>query len=425
MIQATLSSVPRPQRLLVLGLLLFCLVQALAAPVANPTVTAEQGTSVTRRSSALAPEKLAQMDAAIQRGVDEKSFPGGVLWLEHGTNRHHRSYGERAVVPQREPMTEDTIFDAASLTKIMATAPAIMRLWERGKVKLDEPVVTYLPEFAAKGKENITLRHLLTHTSGLVAGLSRSPDWRGYEKAIALACEETPTDPPGTIFRYSDINFVVLGEVVGRVSGKKLNEFAAEEIFSPLQMVDTGYLPPASKLDRIAPTEQLGNKVLRGVVHDPTAQRMGGVAGHAGVFSTASDLARMARMFLQEGVLDGVQVFKPNTIRVMTSVQSPPEVLARRGLGWDIDSDYSRPRGSIFPLGSYGHTGFTGVCIWIDPFSNTFWLFMSNRVHPTRAGNVLPLQRTLANLAAEAVQDFDFGSVPGALTPRPAHASGK
>jgi CubicO group peptidase (beta-lactamase class C family) len=209
---------------------------------------------------------------------------------------------------------------------------------------------------------------------------------------------------------------------VQRVSHAKLNEFAAREIFQPLRMVDTGYLPPRSKLPRIAPTEKVGDEVLRGIVHDPTARRMGGVAGHAGVFTTTADVARFSRMLLNEGELDGVRLFKPNTVRLMTSVQSPPGVEARRGLGWDIDSDYSRPRGSIFPLGSYGHTGFTGVCLWIDPFSKSFWMLFANRVHPDRSGNILPLQRTLANLSAQAITDFDFDHVPGALAPRTTHA---
>lgn len=367
---------------------------------------------------ALDPARLAEMDAAINKAIAEKDMPGGVLWLEHGTNQYHKAYGKRALVPQTEEMTEDTIFDAASMTKVLATTPAIMLLWERGKLKLDEPVMTYLPEFQAHGKAGITLRHLLTHTSGLKPGLSRDSDWSGYEKAISLACAETPTHPPGTFFRYSDINFIVLGEVVQRVSGQKLNEFVAHEIFEPLAMVDTGYLPPASKLSRIAPTERVGGVVLRGEVHDPTAQRMGGVAGHAGVFTTTRDVARFSRLFLNQGQLDGFRLFKPETVRLMTSVQSPPEVAARRGLGWDIDSDYSRPRGSLFPRGSYGHTGFTGVCLWIDPFSESFWMLFTNRVHPDRSGNVLPLQRTLANLAAEAITDFDFQNVPGALPPR-------
>ena len=165
--------------------------------------------------------------------------------------------------------------------------------------------------------------------------------------------------------------------------------------------------------------------MLRGKVHDPTAQRMGGVAGHAGVFTTAADMARFARMFLQEGQLDGVRVLKPETIRLMTTVQSSPVVSTRRGLGWDIDSEYSRPRGNVFPVGSYGHTGFTGVCLWVDPFSDSFWMFLCNRVHPDRSGNIMPLQRNLATLAAEAITDFDFARVPGALLPRPTNAPAK
>lgn len=377
------------------------------------------------RTQAEAPfraDKLSAMDAAVQEAISEKNLPGGVLWVEHGTNRYHKAYGQRALVPEPEPMTEDTIFDAASLTKVLATTPCVMLLLEKDKIRLDEPVVTYLPAFEAHDKGGITLRHLLTHTSGLHPGLGRNPDWSGYNKAIELACAEKPTDPPGRIFRYSDINFIVLGEVVQRVTGRRLNEVAAKEVFQPLRMNETGYLPPASLVPRIAPTEKVGNKVLRGTVHDPTAQRMGGVAGHAGVFTTASDVARYLRMLLNEGELDGVHFLKPETVKLMTSVQSPEAVPARRGLGWDIDSDYSRPRGSVFPLGSYGHTGFTGTCFWIDPFSKTFWAFLANRVHPDRSGNIGPLQRTLATLSAEAVTDFDFNHVPGALEPRPTHA---
>jgi CubicO group peptidase (beta-lactamase class C family) len=381
-------------------------------------VCADEAAVNSHARAALDPDKLAEMDSAINEGIAEGHLPGGVLWLEHETNSYHKAFGKRALIPRSEPMTEDTIFDAASLTKVLATTPSIMLLWERGKLAFDAPVTNYIPEFAARGKDHITLRHLLTHTSGLNAGLTRRSGWTDYDGAIAAACEERPTNPPGTLFRYSDVNFIILAEVVRRVSGSKINDFAAREIFRPLHMEDTGYLPPASKLDRIAPTERIGNDVLRGKVHDPTAQRMGGVAGHAGVFTTTADVARYARLLLNEGELDGIRLFKPGTVKLMTGVQSPPEVKARRGFGWDIDSDYSRPRGSLFPLGSYGHTGFTGVCLWIDPFSRTFWMFFANRVHPDRSGNVLPLQRKLANLSAEAVTDYDFRHVPGALPAR-------
>ncbi|HYV27072.1 MAG TPA: serine hydrolase domain-containing protein, partial [Candidatus Eisenbacteria bacterium] len=358
---------------------------------------------------------LDKMDAEITHAIAEGKLPGAVLWVEHDDSHYTKAFGERALVPQSETMTKDTIFDVASLTKVLATAPSVMLLLERGKLKLDERVQTYLPEFKGHGKDAITLRHLLTHTSGLRAGLGASPPWSGYEKAIELACAEIVTNAPGTFFRYSDINFIVLGEVVRRVSGSKLDEFAAREIFQPLKMTDTGFLPPASMLGRIAPTEKAGAEILRGKVHDPTARRMGGVAGHAGLFSTAADLARFAHMMLHRGELEGTRILKPETVKLMTSVQSPEAVPARRGLGWDIDSAYSRPRGEVFPLGSFGHTGFTGACFWIDPFSETFVIFLSNRVHPDGKGNVLPLYGKLGTLAAEAVTDFDFAFVPGAL----------
>jgi CubicO group peptidase (beta-lactamase class C family) len=291
-----------------------------------------------------------------------------------------------------------------------------MVLYERGKVTLDATVASYLPEFQRGGNNTVTLRHLLTHTSGYNRTLRHGPDWSDPGQAIELLGGEPPPQPPGTVFLYSDLNFIILGEVVQRVSGKKLQEFVAREVYEPLRMTDTGYLPPRAKLARVAPTERLGNEVLRGKVHDPKAQCLSGVAGHAGIFTTAADLARFARMLLHGGELDGVRLFQPATVKLMTRVQTPPSVKARRGLGWDLDSEYSRPRGQVFPIGSYGHTGFTGVSVWIDPFSETFWILLSNRVHPDQSGNIYPLQRTLGTLAAEAILDFDFRHVPGTLS---------
>ena len=360
-------------------------------------------------------EKLAEIDASIQKSIQEKNTPGAVLWIEREGVAYHRAYGLRAAVPKPETATEDTIYDAASLTKVVATTPCIMLLIERGRIDLDAPAVTYLPEFKGHGKERITIRHLLTHTSGLRPGLGGSPPWSGMDQAIQLACAQELLNPPGTHFRYSDINFIVLGEIVRRVSGQSLNEFAHAEIFAPLKMLDTGFLPERELIPRIAPTERVDSTMLRGRVHDPTSRRMGGVAGHAGVFTTASDLARYARMHLNQGFLEGVRIFKPETVRLMTTVQSPSGLADRRGLGWDIDSGYSRPRGKVFPRGSFGHTGWTGTCLWIDPFSGTFWIFLSNRVHPNGEGNVLPLEAALGTLVAESVADFNFIYVPGAL----------
>jgi uncharacterized protein YbbC (DUF1343 family)/CubicO group peptidase (beta-lactamase class C family) len=356
------------------------------------------------------PDKLQEMDAAINQAIAGEKCPGGVLWVEHKGASYHKAYGHRALVPAIEPMTEDTIFDAASLTKVVACTPAMMLLIERGKVKLDDTVQTYIPEFKGGGKETITVRQLMTHISGLRGDIETKSDWKGQQTAIQKACEEKLQTPPGEAFRYSDINFFLLGEIVQRVSGMPLEKFVEREVYKPLRMKDTGYLPLKSKLKRIAPTEVLNGTPWRGTVHDPTARHMGGVAGHAGLFFTAADLARYARMLLNEGTLNGVRIFKPETVRLMTSVQTPENVSARRGLGWDIGSGYSGPRGKLFPFGSYGHTGWTGTSIWIDPASQTFVIFLSNRNHPSESGNVGALRAQLGTLAAEAVQDFDFAA---------------
>ena len=362
-------------------------------------------------------DKLAAMDAAIETAIASNKCPGGVLWLERNGTAYHKAYGNRALVPKREAMTEDTIFDMASLTKVVATTPATMLLVERGQVKLDAPVRTYLPEFTGDGRELVTVRELLTHTSGLPPDIETKTDWHGEAEAIKKTCAEKLESPPGTTFKYSDINFILLGEIVQRVSQTPLQVFVQREIYGPLKMTDTGFLPPKKKLSRIAPTEVVNGKPWRGMVHDPTARHMGGVAGHAGLFSTAPDLARYARMMLDLGELDGVRIFQPETVKAMTSVQTPAEISAKRGLGWDIDSPYSGPRGEMFPVGSYGHTGWTGGSLWIDPLPNTFVIFLSNRNHPTEAGSVIALRRKLGTLAAEAVVGFDFTNVPAVPGP--------
>ncbi len=368
-----------------------------------------------RAATVFYPEKLAEMDAAINQAIADKRTPGGVLWLEHRGVSYHKAYGNRALVPEVEPMTEDTIFDAASVTKVAACTPAVMLLVERGLVKLDEPVQTYIPEFKGDGRETITVRQLMLHISGMRGDIETKTDWHGQQTAIQKACVEKLQNPPGKTFVYSDINFFLLGEIVQRVSHTPLEKFLQREVYQPLKMVDSGFLPPESKLARIAPTQVVEGKPWRGVVHDPTARHMGGVAGHAGLFTTTADLARYARMLLNLGSLDGVRIFKPETVKLMTTVQTPEGISDRRGLGWDIDSGYAGPRGKFFPVGSYGHTGWTGPSIWIDPFSQSFVIFMCNRNHPSESGNVLPLRAKLGTLAAEAIRDFNFAYVPGAL----------
>lgn len=367
-----------------------------------PALLAFVAVSAATAAPAFLPQKLAAMDAAVADAIAANKIPGGVLWVERAGESYSRAYGQRAVVPTPEPLTTDTIYDAASLTKVVTTTTAVMQLVERGRLELDAPVARYLPAFADHGKDAVTVRQLLSHHSGLRAGLPRTPAWSGYAAAIERACAEKLVGVPGGTFLYSDINFIVLGELVRIASGLPLDAYAAKEIFLPLGLGDTGFIPAATKLDRIAPTELTAGTMLRGVVHDPTARAMDGVAGHAGLFTTASDLARFCRMLLGGGQLDGVRILSAASVAEMTRVQTDGS--NRRGLGWDLDSSFSGPRGRWFPAGtSYGHTGFTGTSLWLDPSTQTFVLFLSNRVHPDGKGDTGPLRRTLGTLAAEAV----------------------
>lgn len=335
--------------------------------------------------------------AVVSKAVAKGNPAGAVLWLESGDQKLTLVEGQRALLPVKEAMTEDTVFDAASLTKVVATLPSVLILMEQGKTDLEAEARRYIPEMRA----GITLRHLLTHTSGLKPGIPKEPEWTGYAAGIERAIATEPDGPPGRFFRYSDINFILLGEIVQRVSGMPLNEFAAKHVFEPLHMDSTRFLPPEEWRPRIAPTEKdESGTMLRGVVHDPTSRRMGGVSGHAGLFTTAGDLAKYARILLQ----GGAGVLKPETVKLMTSPQTPATVFERRGLGWDIDSAFSRPRGKLFPLGSFGHTGFTGTSLWIDPASQTFVVFMSSRLHPHGKGSVRDLYEDIGTTAAQCVK---------------------
>ena len=345
------------------------------------------------------------LDQAINDAIAQGRLPGAVLLIGHdGQVVYRKAYGNRAVVPQPEAMTLDTIFDLASLTKVIATTSSMMKLFEQGKFRLNDRVTEYIPEFQ-NGKSDITIRNLFTHFSGLRPDLPLDKPWSGYETGIRMACADPPQGPPGARFVYSDINFELLGEIVHRISGKMLNEYARQNIFLPIGMKETTFLPPASLLPRIAPTERNppNGPPLRGVVHDPTARNMGGVAGHAGLFSTADDLSRFAQMMLNGGVLEGVRLFSPLTIQKFTEPQSPPDQPILRGLGWDIDSNLSGNRGELFPIGSYGHTGFTGTSIWIDPSTKTYVILLANSVHPTQRPAITPLRGKVATITAAGI----------------------
>src|SRR5438477_11089645 len=272
--------------------------------------------------------RLQQLDRVIADAIADHKLPGAVVLVgRHNSVVLRKAYGDRALVPAREAMTLDTVFDLASLTKVVATTPAVMMLVEEGKIRLTDPVASFIPEFRKYGKDRITVRDLLTHMSGLRPDLDLGEPWTGYDTAIKLAIDEVPASPPGRRFVYSDINFLMLGEIVARVSGMTLDRFVAERLYKPLGMTRTMFNPPQAIVGQIAPTQPCAQVeapcdgpggILRGGVHDPTARRMGGVAGHAGLFSTADDLARYCQMLLGHGALNGVRVLSPLAVSRMT-----------------------------------------------------------------------------------------------------------
>ena len=355
--------------------------------------------------AARTPPNFLQEDRILYAAVEDRQIPGAVLIVgHHGKVVYRHSYGSRSLEPVLERMTLDTIFDMASLTKPLITATAVMQLYEQGMLSPNDPVSTYLPDFAANGKQDITIRQLLTHYSGLPPDLSLTDPWEGKQEAYTRAFAATPIHPPGVQFVYSDINFIVLGALVEKISGLTLDQYARRFIIAPLGLTHTSYLPPASWIPKIAPTQYDLGGMLRGVVHDPTSRRMGGVAGHAGLFSTADDMAVYAQNLLDR--LAGRPSHFPLSrivLQKMTAPQQPATGTALRGFGWDIDSPYSSNRGTLFPVGSFGHTGFTGTSLWIDPASDSYVVLLTNSVHPNGPKSITALRAKVADAAALAL----------------------
>ncbi len=388
-----------------------------------PVLVAMLVQSALAQVPAVSLERLAQMDAVIAEGIANKKLPGAVVLVgRKGRVVWKKAYGARTVEPTREVMTLDTIFDLASLTKVVATATSIMILVERGKLRLSDPVSAHIPELKGEGRDRITIEQLLTHVSGYAPDFDLRERWTGHDEAIKRLIKEPLRNPPGGRFTYSDIGYITLGEVVARVSGMPLDQFAQQNIFGPLGMNNTGFRPSPALVSRIAPTEKRrgqmsylgdtgvnagaeGEVWLRGEVHDPTSYRMNGVAGHAGLFSTANDLAIYCEMILNGGTYHGVRILSPLTIAEMTRPRVVVSNGGTRGLGWDMNTTFSTNRGDLFPLGSFGHTGFTGTSMWIDPASEMFVVFLSNRVHPDGKGDVGPLRGRVASIVAASVTD--------------------
>jgi uncharacterized protein YbbC (DUF1343 family)/CubicO group peptidase (beta-lactamase class C family) len=347
--------------------------------------------------------RLARLDDIARQEIGAGHVPGAVILVGHqGKIVYRKAFGARAIEPYRHPMTVDTVFDLASLTKVI-TATAIMELVDRGKLRLDDPAAKYWPEFAAHGKGPITIRQLLTHTSGLRPDVNSRVRWSGYEGALAAIVADQRVSPAGSGFCYSDVNFIVLGEIVRRASGLPLDAYCAKEIFKPLNMRHATFRPPPAWQMRIAPSDYQGSGLRWGQVADPTAYRMGGVAGHAGVFASADDLALLAQMLLNGGEIRGRRLLSAQAVAAMIKPYPVSGSGARRGLGWDMRSPYSKGFNAAFPEGSFGHTGYTGTSIWIDPRSKTFIIVLTDRLHPNGKGNAKPIRAKTAAAVAAAL----------------------
>lgn len=457
-----------------------------SAVICSAAASAQGLPLATPASVGMNAEQLNQIEQLVNADIADKKLPGAVVIVGHkGKIVYRKAFGNRSLVPTVEKMTVDTIFDVASLTKPVATATSIMILVEHGKLRLNDTIGKFIPDIDDPEAKKVTIQQLLTHTSGYRPDFDLGEKWTGRDGMLAALKKEKLRAPPGTKFVYSDIGFIVLGEIVSRIfEDTKVGhfqrhaffdsfvDFTEDNLFDAVATSDTLFfsdkrarqsvealLQRENRLERIAPTEnvrgqnsylgstfdgdsQIGDEILRGRVHDPTSFRMGGVAGHAGLFSTADDLARYCQMLLNGGIVPGRnptgtegaseknpkseiqnlkskstlptgrvsasgdrRILSAQTVAKMTAPYVVSEDGATRGLGWDVNTSFSSNRGELFPLGSFGHTGFTGTSIWIDRVSQTFVVFMSNRVHPDGKGDVTPLRAKVATVAASAVED--------------------
>jgi len=357
------------------------------------------------QDTGLDPAAFTQIEPLIAAAIGEGQMPGCVLAIgRHGKLVWLQAYGQRQVEPSAEPMTIDTVFDLASLTKPIATATCTMQLVESGQLKLTDHVVTYISDFSSHGKDQITIEQLLTHQSGLIADNSLEDYANGTQAAVNKICELELVAKPGERFIYSDVGFIVLGEVIHHVANKNVQELSHERIFAPLGMDETGFLPGPALQARAAPTEKREGAWIKGEVHDPRSFAMGGVAGHAGLFSTAEDLAVYAQMMINGGKYEDLRILSEESVRLMTEPRTVPGG-DLRALGWDKKSGYSSNRGEGFSTSAFGHGGFTGTVLWIDPQLDLFLIFLSNRLHPDGKGVVNPLAGRIGTIAAAAVID--------------------
>jgi len=359
------------------------------------------------------PERFQRVDTVIEQEIKDGKLPGAVLLVaRNGFVVYRKAYGKAQLTPSPEPMTVDKIFDLASVTKPVATATALLLLVERGQIRLIDPVTKYIPEFtpfiSAEGDtaEIPCIYHLLTHTSGLPDYAKASDLKAKYgspcpDRVVQTIATIPKKSAPGEKFKYSCLGYITLAEIIHRVTGETIDVFTQKNIFEPLGMRDTRYCPPPEWLPRIAPTEPFEGKLLRGTVHDPLAMLMDGKSGNAGLFSTADDLALFCQMLLNRGSYGKTQLLSPLTVQLMTTVY-PQVAFAGRGLGWDINSAYSSNMGDLFPATAFGHTGFTGTSVVVDPNTQTIIILLTNAIH-VRGGKVINLRSRIANIVAGSI----------------------
>ena len=351
--------------------------------------------------------RWATLETILDRAVEAGSVPGAAcLVSQDGESKFEYATGKASI--EGQAMTIDTVFDLASLTKVVATATSVMILVDRGEIELGAPVAKYLPEFGANGKQDITVEHLLLHQGALIPDNALADYEDGPKVAWEKICALKPRAEPGTTFTYTDVGFITLGKLVETISGRTLDRFSREEIFEPLGMSDTTFVPGPELRERAAPTEKRDGAWMKGEVHDPRAYLLNGVAGHAGLFSTARDLGVWCEMILGLGAVnvggEDVRILSERALAEMTRPRWLANSTGGRALGFDVDTGYSSPRGSFFPRGtSFGHTGFTGTCFWLDPEHQVFYVLLTNRVHPDGKGSVTPLRRAASNEIARVL----------------------
>lgn len=337
-----------------------------------------------------------QIDEIIQSAIKDSAFPGSVVLVSKDKNViYEKAFGHLTYDDTSAAVTKNTIYDIASLTKVIATTTAVMICYDKTLFSLDDPVTKYLPEFSQNGKEKVTIKNLLLHNSGLPAFKRFYNNYSSADEVINVIYKTPLSYEPGSKTVYSDLGFITLAKIVEQVTGNSFDVFCNEEIFNLLQMNSTFFNPPDSLQYKIAPTEYDNywrNKLVWGKVHDETSSLLNGVAGHAGLFSTAKDINNLLQLLLNDGTFNGHQMIKPETVKLFTTRYSDKST---RALGWDTKSGEGSSVGVLFDITSFGHTGFTGTSVWVDPTRELFVLFLTNRVYPSRENKRLYKVRPL------------------------------